>query len=198
MQEKSQNQPEPLAESKPLPRKEKVFTEIYDWFESAVLTVVAVVLIFTFVARTSVVSGSSMVPTLENGEMLLISRLGFAAEPGDVIVLTSPAYEDGIKPLVKRIIAREGQSVNIDFVEGVVYVNGEPLEEPYVNSPTNRSFDVKFPVTVPEGKIFVMGDNRNGSLDSRSTDVGFVDERFVMGKVWLRVFPFGKLGNIDS
>lgn len=198
MQEKSQNQPEPLAESKPLPRKEKVFTEIYDWFESAVLTVVAVVLIFTFVARTSVVSGSSMVPTLENGEMLLISRLGFAAEPGDVIVLTSPAYEEGIKPLVKRIIAREGQSVNIDFVEGVVYVNGEPLEEPYVNSPTNRSFDVKFPVTVPEGKIFVMGDNRNGSLDSRSTDVGFVDERFVMGKVWLRVFPFGKLGNIDS
>lgn len=141
------------------------FVELYEWIESAVLAVVFVILLFTFGARTSVVSGSSMIDTLHDGDMLFISRWGFSADQGDIVVVTKP-YEDN-EPIIKRIVATEGQRVDIDFVEGIVYVNGEALDEPYTHTPTNRHYDMEFPLTVPEGHVFVMGDNRNGSYDSR-------------------------------
>jgi signal peptidase I len=108
---------------------------------------------------------------------------------GDIVVVTKPNSEN--EPLIKRVIALEGQTVDIDFSKGIVYVDGEALDEPYVNTPTNLRYDVKFPITVPKGDLFVLGDNRNGSLDSRSSRIGFIDTRYVLGKVYLRIFPLG-------
>lgn len=201
MQEQSNNQiPEPEAENvqaAPVPqRRDRIFKELYEWVESAVLAVVFVVLLFTFVARTSVVSGQSMIQTLDSGDMLVISRLGYSAQPGDIVVATKPYYAN--EPIIKRVIATGGQSVNIDFVEGVVYVNGEALDEGYTHTPTNRKYDMDFPLTVPEGYLFLMGDNRNGSLDSRSTEIGLVDERYILGKAYWRVLPFSSLGKLDQ
>jgi len=168
--------------------RDRIFKELYDWMESAVMAVIFVVLLFTFAVRTSVVSGESMIKTLDSGDMLLISRLGFSAKQGDIVVATKP-YSDN-EPIIKRVIATGGQTIDIDFEEGVVYVNGEALDEPYTNTPTNRSYDMEFPLTVPEGYLFLMGDNRNGSYDSRAEDIGLVDERYIMGKAYFRILPF--------
>ena len=183
------------AKAQMVPQKwDRLFKELYEWIESSVMAVIFVVLLFTFVARTSVVSGQSMIQTLQHNDMLIISRLGFSAQPGDIVVATKPYYAN--EPIVKRIIATEGQSVDIDFKKGVVYVNGEALEEPYVNTPTNRHYDMDFPLTVPDGFVFLMGDNRNGSLDSRSTDIGLVDQRYLLGKAYFRVLPFSNFGKL--
>ena len=175
-------------------KRDRMFKELYEWIESSVMAVIFVVLLFTFVARTSVVSGQSMIQTLQHNDMLIVSRLGFSAQPGDIVVATKPYYAN--EPIVKRIIATEGQSVDIDFKKGVVYVNGEALEEPYVNTPTNRHYDMDFPLTVPDGFVFLMGDNRNGSLDSRSTEIGLVDKRYLLGKAYWRFLPFSNFGKL--
>ena len=101
------------------------------------------------------------------------------------------------EPIVKRVIALGGQEVNIDFTEGTVYVDGVELEEHYVNSKTNRSYDIEFPIVVPEGELFLLGDNRNASQDSRSSEIGTVDERYIFGKVVYRVFPFEQMGKVE-
>ena len=98
---------------------------------------------------------------------------------------------------MKRIIAMGGDTVDIDFDMGQVTVNGEVLDEPYISAPTQQSFDVEFPLTVPEGQVFLMGDNRPHSTDSRSSQVGFVDERSILGKVLFRIAPFNRLGKIS-
>lgn len=199
MQEQTNgNIPEPQADNTasaavPL-RRDRIFKELYEWVESAVLAVVFVVLLFTFAARTSVVSGTSMLQTLQSGDMLVISRLGGAVQPGDIVVATKPYYAN--EPIIKRVIATGGQSVDIDFDGGVVYVNGEALDESYTNTPTNKKYDMDFPLTVPEGYLFLMGDNRNGSLDSRSTEIGLVDERYILGKAYWRLMPFSSMGKL--
>lgn len=174
-------------------KKKRIFDELYDWTESIVSAVVAVVLIFTFVARTSVVSGKSMLETLHGGDMLVITRLGKAPSQGDIVVVTKP-YSSG-EPIVKRVIATAGQTVDINFDLGVVFVDGEMLDEPYTNTPTNREYDMTFPVTVPEGSIFCLGDNRNHSYDSRAVEIGMIDERYVLGKALWRIFPFSAFGD---
>ncbi|WRS28271.1 signal peptidase I [Oscillospiraceae bacterium MB08-C2-2] len=166
--------------------------ELIDWVEALVMAVVFVVLLFTFVMRTAGVNGDSMFPTLENRDALLISRFLYEPKQGDIVVVTR--ISEPTEPLIKRVIATENQTVDIDFQQGVVSVDGQPLEEPYTFEPTYVQYDVEFPQTVPEGTVFVMGDNRNHSLDSRDSDIGMIDKRYVLGRAFFRIMPFERGG----
>lgn len=160
-----------------------------DWINSIIVSFVILFLLFTFVFRAVGVSGRSMEPTLHNKDWLVITDFKYTAQFGDVVVVVQP--NDLNEPIIKRVIGVAGDTIDIDFTSGKVYRNGQMLSEKYVKGPTNLSYDVKFPVTVPEGCVFVLGDNRNNSLDSRSSRIGFVDERYILGKASLRLFPFG-------
>lgn len=168
--------------------------EALDWLQCIVSALVAAILIFTFFARTITVVGSSMVPTLEEGNLLIVSKLFYQPKYGDVVVLRKESFMTD--PIVKRVIATEGQTVDIDFEAGVVYVDGVALDEPYVNSATNERENFTEAVTVPEGCVFVMGDNRNRSTDSRSAAIGCVDTRCIIGRALLRLAPLNQFGRI--
>ena len=182
--------------------------ELYEWTQALVASVLAVVLVFTFLIRLIGVDGHSMVPTLQNGDRLLVlsSLLDNDYEYGDIVVLREESFLE--EPIVKRVIATEGQTVDIDFEAGIVYVDGQVLDEPYINEPTYMEEGTEFPLTVPEGCIFVMGDNRNHSSDSRDSRLGTVDTRCVLGKAVFLAFPgaddvtgkreFGRIGLIDG
>lgn len=150
----------------------------------------AVILLFLLCFRVVVVSGTSMNNTLLDGDYLLLLGDVFYRnpQPGDVVVASKESFDHGT-PIVKRVIATEGQTVDIDFEEGVVYVDGVALEEPYTRTPTNVEEGMEFPLTVDAGCIFVMGDNRNGSKDSRNPEIGLVDRREVLGKVVFLFLP---------
>lgn len=179
----------------PTPEKAKKREgDLFDWLQCIVTALVACVLIFVFIGRTIGVVGSSMVPTLEQGDRLIISKLLYTPQQGDIVVLQKDSFAD--YPLIKRVIATEGQTVDIDFDAGVVYVDGVALDEPYTAEPTVVREDFDEPVTVPEGCIFVMGDNRNRSTDSRTDSIGCVDTRLIMGKALLRLTPLSKFGTI--
>ena len=166
--------------------------DILDWYDALVFALAVLVLVFAFCARIVVVSGSSMNNTLTGGDRLLVQSTFYTPQRGDVVVVDS--YINYGKPLVKRVIAKGGDTVDIDVEQGLVYVNGEALDEPYVPEGTLSTGNVEFPLTVPEGTLFLMGDNRQHSTDSRSSDVGFIDERDILGKVVLRIYPFNKIG----
>lgn len=161
-----------------------------EWIGSIVVAFVVIFLIFTFFFRAVSVSGTSMVPTLDDGDWLAISDFNYTPKHGDIVVVTQP--NDLNEPIIKRVIGTYGDRIDIDFEKGEVYRNGEKLEESYTNTPTNLRYDMEFPLTVPKGYVFVMGDNRNNSLDSRSTRIGLIDERYLMGKVAFRFIPVGK------
>lgn len=160
---------------------------MYDAIESVKGAVIVVFLIFTFVFRAVGVDGDSMYPTLKDGDWVAVSGVTTEIDRGDIIVSTQP-WERNV-PIVKRVIAVGGDMVDIDFNANAVFVNGVKLNEPYIAELTRVSYDVEFPVIVEEGKLFVMGDNRNVSLDSRSSKIGLIDERYVLGKVIFRVYP---------
>jgi len=171
------------------------FNNLKEWVSSVVTAILVVIICFSFFIRTSVVSGTSMVDTLHNGEMLFISRFMYKPQYGDIIVATKPYEfnENGeaiSEPIIKRVIALEGQSVDIDFNSGVVYVDGKMLDEPYTYTWTNLYEGVDFPVIIPEGCVFCLGDNRNGSHDSRANDIGMIDERYILGRAIMRIKPF--------
>lgn len=168
---------------------------LFEWGEALIFSLLLVVIVFTFFFRLIGVSGSSMVPTLHNRDIMAVSNLGYTPARGDVIVLNKKSFDVG--PIVKRIIAVGGDSVDINFASGDVYVNGELQDEPYINEPTWTQEGVSFPVTVPEGSVFVMGDNRNESTDSRDTRVGMVDERYIIGHVLAVAFPFDAIGKVE-
>lgn len=169
--------------------KKSKWSMFYDVIGSVMSAIVAIFLVFAFLFRAVSVSGRSMVPTLNDRDWLIISRTGYTASDGDIVVV-SPT-QDFDEPIIKRVIGVAGDTIDIDFEKGVVYRNGEQLSEEYTNTPTNRSYDIKFPLTVPEGCVFVMGDNRNNSLDSRSSKIGLVDCRNILGRVIVRILPFG-------
>ena len=183
--------------------------DLYEWVQSLVGSVLVVVAIFTFVIRMMGVDGHSMLNTLQHGDRLLVvnSMLYHDYKYGDIVILRKNGVFDD-DPIVKRVIAVEGQTVDIDFAEGIVYVDGEALEEDYIREPTYTAEGTEFPLTVPEGSIFVMGDNRNHSDDSRNSQLGTVDTRYVIGKAVFLLFPgadeqtqqrdFGRIGLIGG
>lgn len=170
--------------------------DLYIWLQAFVLISVAVVLCFTYLGRVVTVSGSSMEPTLRNGDMLLLRSGAGSVEQGDIVVLTREDFLD--EPIVKRVIATEGQTVVIDYTENSVTVDGERLKEPYVVEVMAQPYfsGPVETVTVPEGEIFVMGDNRNHSSDSRHPGLGTVDLRCVLGEAKAVLLPLGRMKTI--
>lgn len=180
--------------------------EMYEWVQALVCSVLAVVLAFTFGARLIGVDGHSMVPTLQDGDRLLVlnAMLCGGYEPGDIVVLRKESFLP--TPIVKRVVATEGQVVDIDFGSGTVFVDGTPLQEDYINERTYTPEGTEFPLTVPEGSVFVMGDNRNRSTDSRSDQLGTIDARYIIGRAVFLVLPgpdertgvrdYGRIGGI--
>lgn len=170
--------------------------EIYDWMQSLVFALIICIIVFVFIFRIVDVSGDSMNPTLLNGDKLVVSDVFYKPKQGDIVIFRKDEYK--AEALVKRVIATEGQTIEIDFDRGRVYVDGELLDEPYIAEPTRNQLDFQGPQTVPEGCVFVMGDNRNASSDSRRAQIGMVDERLIVGKVLLRVFPLDSIGVPDG
>ncbi len=171
-------------------KTEKSNSMLFD-FASIIMTgIIAIALVFVFFFRTATVSGRSMLPTLNHGDMLMVTAFDNTHEVGDIVVVTQP--NDFNEPIIKRIIAVGGQTVDIDFELGIVYIDGKAEQHDYVlNAPTYEREDFNGPVTVPEGYVFVMGDNRNDSTDSRSNAVGLIDERYIYGTVLGRISPAG-------
>lgn len=208
--ETNAQQPE-KQEEEAEPYTVKMFlSDMADLAESVFLSVFLVMVLFTYLFTVSSVEGDSMVPTLEDGDRLVVWRTEENLSTGDVLIIdseTAGLLDDGVtvtehngldKRIVKRLIAQGGQEVNIDFQQGIVYVDGTALDEPYINAPTtfdHRAFT--YPFTVPEGYIFVLGDNRHISKDSRHPDVGLIPTDEIVGKVILRVLPVKKFGTID-
>lgn len=166
------------------------------YIHDLVFMLAGVMLLLAIVFRIIVVNGPSMKTTLLDGDYLLLLSNTFYKEPqyGDVVVVSKQSYDHG-KPIVKRVIATEGQTVDIDFDNAIVYVDGQPLDEPYISTPTNVDEGMAFPLTVERGCVFVMGDNRGNSRDSRSPSIGQVDTREVLGKVMFLMFPGTDYGN---
>ena len=175
------------------PNQERIRKDVYDWIQSLMISLIICVVAFVFFFRVVDVSGSSMNPTLQNGDKMLVSRLFYTPRAGDVVVFKTDSYDPN-KALVKRVIATEGQEINIDFINGIVYVNNQPVEEAYIAEPTYTKSDFIGPQTVPEGCVFVMGDNRNASTDSRKKEIGMVDERMILGPAYCVIYPLGELG----
>lgn len=173
-----------------------VKAEIFDWLQSIVFAIIACVLLFMFVARVVTVDGGSMNPTLLHGDRLIVSNLSKNYEQGDVVVFVAPEYMD--EPLVKRIIATEGQLVEINFDKGIVKVDEQVMYEPYIAELTVDAQDYDGPIEVPEGCVFVMGDNRNRSTDSRTDEIGCVDTRYILGKAYFVMFPVKSFGGIQT
>ena len=170
--------------------------DLYFWLQALVAALELLILVFTFVGRIIGVSGSSMVPTLHDGDMLLLQSIGYTPKQGDVVVLTKE-FDAADGPIVKRVIATGGQHVVIDYAAGTVTVDGKVLDEPYINEPMNLPMGESITdVVVPEGSIFVMGDNRNHSSDSRDVTLGTVDERYVLGRAIWVLLPFQNFGAI--
>lgn len=172
-------------------KSDKFIDEVLDWLKSLAVTFVIILLIFTYVCRTAIVNGESMTNTLSHGDFLILRNFIYTPKQGDIISANCEGLNEVI---VKRIIAVGGQEVNIDFDTGSVYVDGELLDEPYIKNITiNDEGAFDYPIVLPEGKYFCMGDNRQGSRDSRDPSVGLIDREDILGKVVFRLYPFNSI-----
>ena len=182
--------------------KKKFAGKVFEAMSMVVWAVSVVAIVFTFMFRITTVNGRSMLPTLSHGDRLMVSSFTKEYEYKDIVIVVEPNAEL-YEPLVKRVIATEGQWVDVNYAEGIVYVGDspdsmQPLDEPYINEDTSsRPYDDvnEYPIRVPEGQYFCMGDNRNHSTDSRSYKVGCVDENYIFGKVIYRIVPFGAIND---
>lgn len=176
--------------------------DLYSWLQPILFALVLLFLVSTFVGRVIGVDGESMMPTLHDGDKVILQTLGYTPKAGDVVVLTKRSYSD--TPIIKRVIATEGQSVDLDYQANTVTVTDvdgsrRVLDEPYLGeSMRTPSWSTVSHIDVPQGSICVLGDNRNNSTDSRSPLVGTVDTRCVLGRaVWI-FLPFQDFGVIDK
>ncbi|MBE6842434.1 MAG: signal peptidase I [Ruminococcus sp.] len=191
----------------------KFLNDVADMFESIIFSIFIVLLIFTYLLRISDVSGPSMEPTLQDKDRVVISPLCYEPKQNDIIIVDSSALG---KLIVKRVIAVGGQTVDIDFESGIVYVDGEQVDEQlyvknedgsepelkadhFVNTLTTENMQAfeNYPIEVPEGSVFVLGDNRNRSKDSKHSELGFVPEEEVVGKVIMRIYPLSDFGFLN-
>lgn len=168
---------------------------LYDWVSAFLYAIVFVILIITFCVRMVDVDGSSMMNTLQDSDKVFITGLNYEPQVGDIVVISHGETLD--KTLVKRVIAVGGQTVDIDFETGEVMVDGVVIDEPYILGSTKNKDAVEFPLTVDEGKVFVLGDNRPISKDSRYPDVGLIDVENIIGKVQFRIYPFSSFGFVE-
>ena len=193
-----------------IPAKKRIAAEIIDWFDTVVTSIVAIIVVFALITRLSTVDGPSMLPTLQDQERLMITDFCYTPAHNDIVVvwtdnLFNEMTNDWGKAIVKRVIGLPGDTIRIDTAEGAVYRNGEKLETEEIDGTiyedghmifdyTTEVYDME--VTVPEGHVFVMGDNRTNSADSRDGRIGFVDMNYIIGKAYLRVAPFERFGGL--
>ena len=202
---------EPQTAEAPAHKRHGIAAEIYDWFDSVFYGLLIVTAVFVLITRTSTVDGSSMFPTLEDGQLLLVSDFAYTPGYNDIVVCwsdTLPNDKGGLgKAIVKRVIGLPGDTINIDYKAGTVTRNGETLsvtetdgqlfeDGHMINARTKTDEGQGGDFIVPADSLFVMGDNRNCSTDSRSRLIGFIDRRKVVGRAYLRIFPFDKFGGL--
>ena len=178
--------------------------ELYSLLHDFTYILVVVTILFVFAVRFVGVDGNSMFPTLHDRDYMLLASNFWNTDykQGDIVVITVPNVFNS-HPIVKRVIATEGMEVDIRFDQGIVLVDGKVLDEPYIFEPTRSNYEagMEYPLTVPKGSVFVMGDNRNHSTDSRYAPLGTVDTRRIMGKVFCIALPGNEtdeLGNVKG
>ena len=171
-------------------QKRSAAGELMAYVHDVVYILALILVLFTFCMRVVIVSGSSMFSTLVDGDYLLLinNPLCGELEQGDIVVASMDRFRDS-EAIVKRVIATEGQTVDIDFRQGIVYVDGVALEEDYIYTPTHLSEGMEFPLVVDEGCLFLMGDNRGDSRDSRAPEIGLVDRRDILGRAVFLLIP---------
>lgn len=191
VEKKSKKVPSPKNKKRTYVKEKKGPWEIvYEWMDSFVFSIILILIVFVFGFRVVGVDGESMMPTLNDKDWLAVKAINNNIERGDIVVITQPNVTG--EPLIKRVIAVGGDTLDINFISGEVKVNGEVIEEPYIMAPTHNQGDFNKPIRIPEGYLFVMGDNRNESLDSRFSTIGIIDERYVLGVASTRLYPFGE------
>lgn len=184
--------------------------EVFDWVETLIMAMIFIIVLFTFLIRVNTVQGESMLPTLQDGQKLLVTDLFYTPNYNDIVIVQA-AKLDGGKPIIKRVIGLPGDRISIDFIEGTVYRNGEALKVEMqgtliyedghrINDRTTKNLEMinRQEYTVPENCYFVLGDNRNHSTDSRALNsVGFVDKNYIAGRAIFSIFPFNSIGMIE-
>ncbi len=188
-----------------LPKKNNFLKEVFEWVKAIAIALVVALLLRNYVMTLATVSGESMEPTLQNSDKLYVNRVAYKPQKGDVVIF-EPGSDPG-RPYIKRVIATEGDTLYIDFSTGDVYVNGEIIDEPYIDEPTHRSdsytdmlqllgdYSKDKPITIKEGYFWAMGDNRNNSRDSRALGPIPVDE--LIGHATFRFWPLNNMGSVD-
>ncbi len=193
---------EVVEETAKSPKKDSK-KETVEWLSTLVTSILVVVLLFTFCFRMVGISGSSMEETLQNQDRIIIRSAFYTPEVGDIVVISRDYIkeEDGSspEPIIKRIIATEGQEVYLDFDNNKVFVDGVALDEPYIKGVlTPGRIPIQNPHVVKEGCVFVLGDHRTVSKDSRTADVGDVDSRYILGKAMVRIFPLTDVKGLSN